>query len=352
MRKFRIFKLYLFIFAISFIILGTDLAIWGTFLASNIILFLLTVNTTEKLRNKFFSLICFSALTILQYWFIFSIFTERTFYTPTSFFIRAILYMLLISSFLLEHFLEMKNYNNYFFHPGKNSLFLPIGGLKDFLQLLGEKRKHMRDVREFITIKNIVYLLEELRRNNSFIYTNNGALSDEYFEKVEQSFDDPNIYIILSDSGSVPSNFFKIFTAESHNHASISFDRELYTLISYNGGERINPPGLNPELLTYLMKYPDSSVYVYSLKVSPEQKRKMIEKVREINDTGSAYNLMGILLRNSYKPNILYCSQFVYSLLEYADANYFEKKSKNIRPSELIELDYERKLKFEEVIKF
>ncbi len=246
----------------------------------------------------------------------------------------------------------MKNYNNYFFHAGKNKIFLPLGGIKDFKILLSEKMSRVKNVKDFMTLKNISFCLEELRRNNSFIYTNNGTLTEEYFEKVEQAFDDPNVYLILSDSGSVPSNFFKLFTAERYNHVSISFDKELYTLISYNGGERLNPPGLNPELLTYLMKHPDSSVYVYALKVTPEQKRKMIDKIKEINETGSAYNLIGILIGRSYKPNIMYCSQFVYSLLEHASANYFEKTNKNIQPTELIEMDYERKLAFVEVIKF
>lgn len=45
-------------------------------------------------------------------------------------------------------------------------------------------------------------------------------------------------------------------------------------------------------------------------------------------------------------PNIMFCSQFVYQMLKHVELAYFEKRSTEVRSTDLIELDYYRKLKF------
>lgn len=87
---------------------------------------------------------------------------------------------------------------------------------------------------------------------------------------------------------------------------------------------------------------------VYRLAAKPQQKRSIIKKLEEINTEGSAYNLLGLVFKYSRKPNILFCSQFVYTMLEYAGLSYFRKKrSADVRPSDFVELDYYRKLAYE-----
>jgi hypothetical protein len=78
----------------------------------------------------------------------------------------------------------------------------------------------------------------------------------------------------------------------------------------------------------------------------------IIESIRKINAEGNAYNLFGLVLKFSFKPNILFCSQFVYKMLKDAGLNYFEKKEGQIKPSDFVELDYDRKLKYEYKIRF
>ena len=46
------------------------------------------------------------------------------------------------------------------------------------------------------------------------------------------------------------------------------------------------------------------------------------------------------------QPNIMFCSQFVYTMLELAGLNYFEKNAAHVTPTDFIELDYYRKLDF------
>lgn len=89
-------------------------------------------------------------------------------------------------------------------------------------------------------------------------------------------------------------------------------------------------------------KKADSAILIYRLKATKEQKQKMIEKIQEINREGSAYNLLELVFKYSFKPNIMFCSQFVYQMLKYVGLAYFEKRSTEVRPTDLVELDYHR----------
>jgi hypothetical protein len=198
---------------------------------------------------------------------------------------------------------------------------------------------------------NISEIIKDIPRHDSFRYISNGNLTDEYFIRTYKTLSDPNIYIVLSNTGSPASEIISLFTKKQFNHASLSFDRELETIVSYNGGERIYPPGLNKEMVKYLNKNDDASIIVYKITVTVDKKKSMIEKIQKINKEGSAYNLLGLVLKYSYKPNIMFCSQFVYKMLENEGVNYFIKKPETITPADLVELDYYRKLQFEYEIK-
>jgi hypothetical protein len=200
--------------------------------------------------------------------------------------------------------------------------------------------------------ENIDELLTNLPKHNSFRYINKGSLTEEYFKLAYQTFDDLNIYIVVSNSGSPASEIISLFTRKQYNHVSLSFDRELKTIVSYNGGEKVYLPGLNMEMLKYFNKKEDAAIIVYSLPLSKENKKTIIDKIKEINEQGNAYNILGLVLKFSFRPNIMFCSQFVYKILKIAGINYFEKKEENVKPTDFIELDYERKLKYEYKIKF
>ncbi|MDR1575188.1 MAG: hypothetical protein LBS37_04205 [Treponema sp.] len=206
--------------------------------------------------------------------------------------------------------------------------------------------------RASLSKENIDELLKDIPRHDSFRYINKGSLTKEYFDLAYQTMEDKNIYIIISNTGSPASEIISMFTRKQYNHASISFDKELKTIVSYNGGERIYPPGLNMEMIKYFNKKQDSSIIVYSIPITAEKKKKIIDKINVINKQGNAYNLFGIVFKFSFKPNIMFCSQFVYRMLKDVGLNYFEKKDGQIKPTDLIELDYYRKLKYEYEIKF
>lgn len=200
--------------------------------------------------------------------------------------------------------------------------------------------------------ENLTKLFEEMHGHSSFHYVNNGSLTEAYFEDAATSLDDEGIYIVLTDTGSPASEIIGVFTHQRFNHVSLSFDAELRTTISYNGGNNVYPPGMNPEMVAWFHKKEDSAVLIYRLKAPRAQKQMILDKVREINEQGSAYNLLGLVFKYSIKPNIMYCSQFVNKMLECAGLDYLDKRSADVRPSDFVELDYRRRLEFVREITF
>lgn len=254
--------------------------------------------------------------------------------------------------FLIDHFVTVKRYTQ-FFYPSMEELaaisFHQFQNNKD--AVLGKIRLVNR-ARRSMSTKNIDEVLRDLPRHSSVRYINNGSLTDEYFDLAYSALSDPYIYIVISNTGSAASEMISVFTNKEYNHASIAFDRELKTIISYNGGEKVYPPGLNAEMVEYFNKKSDASIMVYKLKASYDQKKTLIDAVRKINEEGSAYNIAGLVLRYSHKPNIMFCSQFVYKMLKLADLHYFEKKETNVKPTDFVELDYRRQLEFAYEIQF
>ncbi len=210
----------------------------------------------------------------------------------------------------------------------------------------------LQKIKKVIKKDAIDEIIDNVGQNNSFRYTNKKSLSSEYFQVCENTLSDEKLYIVVSDTGSSASNIISLFTKKPYNHVSISFDKDLKTIVSYNGGEHIYPPGLNKEMIEFFNKKEDSMIGVYSISVTALQKQKMIDYLKQINDEGSAYNLLGLATKHSIKPNIMFCSQFVYSVLLQGGVAYFEANPLDVIPTDFIEKDYMRKLGFEYIIEF
>jgi hypothetical protein len=225
-------------------------------------------------------------------------------------------------------------------------------GFNDLKENAEKIKNALKNFREKLTPENIGDLLKDMPRHNSFEYINNGSLTSAYFDYAYRTLDDPCIYIVISNTGSAASDLIAIFTNKQYNHVSLSFDGDLKTIVSYNGGERVYPPGMNHEMLQYFNKKADASIAVYRLKCTREQKKMIIDNIKKINHDGNAYNLLGLVLKYSHKPNIMFCSQFVYKMLKDAGLQYFDKPDAEVKPTDLIELDYQRKLEYVYEIKF
>jgi hypothetical protein len=187
-----------------------------------------------------------------------------------------------------------------------------------------------------LSLGDIGYLIRDLPRHSSSRYLTRRSLPDGWFERAYAALEEPYVYIVVSDTGSPASRFIGIFTAARYNHVSLSFDGALETLVSYNGGNGAANPGLNAEGLEFFGQRAGASLEVYRLRLEPAQKTGLIERIRAIDREGSSYNLLGLLTGKSALPNIMFCSQFVYSVLDGAGLAYFEKEEGEVRPEDFI----------------
>ncbi|MDR0449970.1 MAG: hypothetical protein LBH26_01740 [Treponema sp.] len=187
-------------------------------------------------------------------------------------------------------------------------------------------------------------LARTVPRHNSFRYITSGSLGEGYFTQALRTLEDPAVYIVLSNTRSPAGKLIGLFTGQQYNHVSLAFDRDLQTLVSYNGGSGGFGPGLNRESREELRKFPGSSLAVYRLPVSRAAKQGMIDRIERINAEGSSYNLLGLVLNLSFKPNIMFCSQFVYSLLGGEGIRLFEEDRGRVKPMDFVLLDQGRKL--------
>ncbi|MDR1603590.1 MAG: hypothetical protein LBS10_02205 [Gracilibacteraceae bacterium] len=258
---------------------------------------------------------------------------------------------LMLLPFLISRYISAGKYSSFYLPSLQEAATISFAELNAGVEMVTRLADRINEAGKSISTDNVKSIAAELPRHDSFRYVNNGTLTEEYFAQAEASLADPHMYIMISNTGSAASEIISIFTQNHFNHASLSFDRELQTVISYNGGARAYPPGLNRELLEYFNQKPDASILVYRLDCSPEQKKRILSKVEEINREGSAYNMMGLVLKRSFRPNIMFCSQFVYRMLQFADLAYFTKPDGQVSPTDLIERDYHRRLQFVKEIK-
>ena len=164
---------------------------------------------------------------------------------------------------------------------------------------------------------------------------------------VKKSFNDPNLYIIVTASSSLFGKLIRVVSGDPYNHASLSFDPNLDSMVSFN----IAPSGLVWENI--LTQYSSTSKFeMFSVNVGIEKKKKALEVVEEIGKGKGKdyrYNMTGVLLNalslNKYtedqkqviKTKEMFCSQFVYSIFEEIDFLPFNiDNSAKARPYDLI----------------
>lgn len=267
-------------------------------------------------------------------------------FTAEFYFFRLVGVLLILFPIFVERFVTINKYAKFYMPSAQELGSISFAELKLHGKKVHEAWKIFDQARKSLSADNLQEIVEDLPRHSSFQYISKGSLTDAYFQLAEAHAADPYLYLVISNTGSPASEIISTFTQKQYNHASLAFDRNLETIISYNGGERVYPPGLNHEMIEYFNKKEGASIIVYRLPCTQQQKQMLIDKVKEINTEGSAYNLMGLILRHSHKPNIMFCSQFVYRMLQYADLAYFQKKDGEVKPTDLVELDYYRKLEF------
>jgi hypothetical protein len=357
-RKIFIYSFFALLF-VAILIVGQAEIFIAAYVVAFILVVIRTLMTPGRRKTRRHLVLAYSSILIVQLIMVNNVIFVEAMETdivdiPDFVFRRILGIALLCLPALVNRFVASVKYTHYYLPPVGESAAVGISELLNTGALIKNVAGFISESKTKVSIESMTYMLKDLSRHDSFHYVNSRSLTEEYFIKARESFSDPNIYIVISKTGSPHSEFLSIFTQKQYNHASISFDKKLQTTISYNGGERVYPPGLNMELLDFFCKAPDSKIMVYSLPCSADKKKQILDKIEKINREGSAYNMLGVFIhKKPPKPNILYCSQFVYNMLEDVGLTYFEAANRNkISPTDLVENDYYRKLKFELEITF
>ncbi len=350
-------------YMVSINIIFTAMAV-GLFLFGNATMFVLTytgififtvartLSSNDKMRIKLYLCIAYGFMLVMQAVFCLEVAFagQGPFYEQP--FRRLFAVLIALLPLGVNRYISVGKYAQFYLPSLQDLSAVSFAELKNGADSISNAVELLEKAGEGLSPENLRAVAEDLPRHDSFRYINGGSLTDEYFTEARKYLDDPYLYIVISRTGSPASEIISVFTQKQYNHASLSFDRGLNTILSYNGGERVYPPGLNKEMLEFFNKKPDASILVYKLGCEREQKECVLQKVEEINRDGSAYNMLGLVLKYSHKPNIMFCSQFVYRMLELAGLAYFSKTAGGVTPTDLVERDYYRKLRFEYEIKF
>ena len=156
------------------------------------------------------------------------------------------------------------------------------------------------------------------------------------------------IYIVISQTGTVLSRILKLITKAKYNHASISVDKSLSTMYSFGRLNAYNPiwGGFVKESPFFgtFKRFHKTKAVVLSVPVTEEQYKElnvflqyMYEHKREYH-----YNYLGLFLawfkivyagKNSY-----YCSEFVRAMLDKFDIVSENRFEKIIKPMSFLEI--------------
>ena len=139
------------------------------------------------------------------------------------------------------------------------------------------------------------------------------------------------IYIILTNTGTVLSKIIKIYTGDEFSHVSISLDKQLKEMYSFG---RLNP--YNPFIGGFIHEYIDKGTFkrfyntkskIYVITVEDEKYEKIKEIIMNFKDEKEKYKfnilgLFGVGFNIKYrKENSFYCAEFVKYVVENSNLN-------------------------------
>ncbi len=157
-----------------------------------------------------------------------------------------------------------------------------------------------------------------------------------------------NIYIVLSQTGTILSLILKFFTKAKYNHASISLDNKLDEMYSFG---RKYP--YNVFYGAYVKEHPSFGTFkrfykttcqILKLKVTFEQKEYITNLLKTMYENRKKYkfDVLGLFAATFKKKlnrkNFFYCSEFVRTTLVQAGVIQKDQLPKIIKPIDFLSL--------------
>jgi hypothetical protein len=151
------------------------------------------------------------------------------------------------------------------------------------------------------------------------------------------------VYVLLTDTGTLLTKTIKWFTKDPLNHASIAFDRGLTEVYSFGRKNQNNPffAGFVKEDMSGDL-FRHAACAVYCCKVTSKEYYNIRKQIlhMERNHEQYKYNLIGmvgLLLNIQIKRDHAYfCSQFVASVFETSGVHLVNKSCLFATPGDLV----------------
>ena len=159
------------------------------------------------------------------------------------------------------------------------------------------------------------------------------------------------IYIVVTQTGTVPSRILKRITHADYNHVSVSVDPTLNILYSFGRKYPYNPffGGFvkeSPHFGTF-KRFSETEAVVLALPVTAELREQMGERLEDMyrNRSRYRYDTAGLLFAwanvQYIRKNTYYCSSFVLDFLEQFDLASKKSFDRFPKPVEFLDLQGE-----------
>ncbi|MCD4839412.1 hypothetical protein LRS37_11060 [Neobacillus sedimentimangrovi] len=151
------------------------------------------------------------------------------------------------------------------------------------------------------------------------------------------------VYVLLTDTKTTLSKTIGLFTKQSLNHVSISFDQQLREIYSF-GRKKPNNPFLGGFIREQINQdlFENAIGAVYRCSVTEEQFQRMKKFVQAIEEERHSYRynfigLFGVLFNQPIKREKAYfCSQFVSAVFQSGDVIIADKPDMLVTPNDFI----------------
>ena len=150
-----------------------------------------------------------------------------------------------------------------------------------------------------------------------------------------------DIYILLSNTGTLFTKSIGLYTKAPFNHTSLSLNEDLSEIYSFGRKNPINPfvAGFVKENETGIYSYyKETTCEIYKLQIDAAKYAKIKMQIRlfERDKESYTYNLIGLLGIVANRPvkrkKAYFCSQFVDEVLEQSGIKLFDKPAGLVTP--------------------
>lgn len=158
------------------------------------------------------------------------------------------------------------------------------------------------------------------------------------------------LYIVLSQTGTMFSRALKLFTGARYNHASVSISSDLKTMYSFGRKHPYNPffGGFVVESIDSgtFKRFKNTEATVISVNISPENYEKLCDVLQKMtcDSIKYHYNFIGVLFaafhKVYHKKDCYYCSEFVRDVLIKGDIDGMQMLSPIVWPIHFLKLPH------------